>query len=405
MNVCGTELLNKYTLSSTVKSSFRKHHVGNWQKAVTGKCKPKKTETSFFFAAVKMSDTPQIAARASLIEQLMSKRNFEDLGNHLTELETLHVTKEHLQQTDVVRAVYRVLKNCPTVALKKKAKCLLSEWKALYKDPHFKPRASPKLFPIGGNEENSGLSHDASQDEVLDGSSSNYWLSSQDVVVTATEMVVPENSPSPVEPKEEHVRGGDPQTTDKRSDELLDPAGPLRTKCTKLLYEALTSSSTDQPKADLWQNLAREIEEHIFTLYSKNLKKYKTCIRSKVANLKNPQNSHLQQNLLSGAMSPREFAKMTVMEMASKELKQLRAAYTESGIQEHYLPQVVEGTPTKKIKCRRCEKFNCKVTVIARGTLFLPSWVRNSNPDEEMMTYVICNECGEQWYHSKWVCL
>lgn len=357
------------------------------------------------FRAVKMSDKTQIAASASLIEQLMSERNFEDLGNHLTELEILHVTKEHLQQTDVVRAVYRVLKNCPTVAVKKKAKRLLSEWKALYKDPRFKPGESPKLLPIGGHEENAGLAHDASQDEVLGGSSSNSWLASQDVMAKATEMVVPENSPRAVEPKEEHIKAADPQSADRRPEELLDPAVPMRTKCTELLYEALTSSSTHQPKADLWQNFAREIEEHIFTLYSKNLKKYKTCIRSKVANLKNPQNSHLQQNLLSGATSPREFAEMTVMEMASKELKQLRASYTESGIQEHYLPQVTKGTQTKKIKCRRCEKFNCRVTVIARGTLFLPSWVRNSNPDEEMMTYVICNECGEQWYHSKWVCL
>ena len=128
-------------------------------------------------------------------------------------------------------------------------------------------------------------------------------------------------------------------------------------------------------------------------------------LHSKVANLKNPRNSHLQQNLLSGTMSPREFAEMTAMEMASQELKQLRASYTKSALREHYLPQVVEGTLTRKIKCERCEKFNCQVTVIPRGTLFLPSWVRNPGPDEEMMTYVICNECGEQWYHSKWVCL
>ncbi|XP_024425696.2 transcription elongation factor A N-terminal and central domain-containing protein [Desmodus rotundus] len=352
-----------------------------------------------------MSDKTQIAARASLIEQLMSQRNFEGLGDHLTELKTLRVTKEHLQQTAVVRAVYGVLKNCPTGALKKKAKCLLSEWKALYKDPHVKPR-DPKLFPVGGNKP-SGLSCDSSQDKTLGGSSSDSLLLSQDTRAKASEMTVPENSPSRMEPKEEHVRGGGPKSTDKRSCELLDPVVPvpLRTKCTELLYEALTSSSTDQPRAELWQNFAREIEEHIFTLYSKNLKKYKTCIRSKVANLKNPRNSHLQQNLLSGTMSPRAFAEMTVMEMASKELKQLRASYTESGIQEHCLPQGAEGTRTQKIKCRRCEKFNCKVTVIARGTLFLPSWVRKSNPDEEMMTYVICNECGEQWYHSNWVCL
>ncbi|KAM8753280.1 transcription elongation factor A N-terminal and central domain-containing protein isoform 1-T1 [Rhynchonycteris naso] len=351
-----------------------------------------------------MSDKTQITSRASLVEQLTSERNFEALGSHLTELETLCVTKEHLQQTDVVRAVYGVLKNCPSVALKKKAKCLLSEWKALYKDPHFKPRDSPECLRTGGNDKNSGLSCDSSQDKIADGSSPDSLLSSQDILAKATEMPVSENSPRGMEHKKEHVWGGDPKSNDERASEL-DPAVRVRMKCTELLSEALASSATHQPKAELWQNFAREIEEHIFTLYSKNLKKYKTCIRSKVANLKNPQNSHLQQNLLSGTMSPREFAQMTVMEMASPELKRLRASYTESGIQEHCLPQVTEGTQTEKIKCRRCEKFNCKVTVITRGTLFLPSWVRKSNPDEEMMTYVICNECGEQWYHSNWVCL
>ncbi|XP_008050914.1 transcription elongation factor A N-terminal and central domain-containing protein [Carlito syrichta] len=351
-----------------------------------------------------MSDKNQIAATAFLIEQLMSKRNFENLGNHLTELETIYVTKEHLQETNMVRAVYRVLKNCPSVALKKKAKCLLSKWKALYKSTHFKSRDSPKLFTTSGNEVNSRLPHDPNKDEKLDVCSSNPLLSSQDVE-KLSETIVLENSTIQKESKKEHAEGSDLASTGKRSIELQDPTTPMRTKCTELLYSALTSSSTDQSRTDLWQNFAREIEEHIFTLYAKNIKKYKTCIRSKVANLKNPRNSHLQQNLLSGSISVREFAEMTVMEMANKELKQLRASYTESCLQEHYLPQVIDGTQTNKIKCRRCEKYNCKVTVIARGTLFLPSWVRNSNPDEQMMTYVICNECGEQWYHSKWVCL
>lgn len=355
-------------------------------------------------SAAKMSDQNQIAATASLIEQLMSKRDFEDVGNYLTELEVIYVSKEHLQETDVVRAVYRVLKNCPSMALKKKAKCLLSKWKALHRDTNSKPRDSPKLFSMGGNkEENSGISHDPSQDETPGVCSSSFLLSHD--VAKPTEMIVLENSAIQMVPKEEHLGVGDPKSAGKRSSELLDPTMPVRTKCTELLYTALSNSSIDQPKASLWQNLAREIEEHVYTLHSKNLKKYKTCIRSKVANLKNPKNSHLQQNLLSGTMSPREFAKMNVMEMASQELKQLRASYTESCIQEHCLPQTIDGTPTNKIKCRRCENYNCKVTLITRGTLFLPSWVRNSNPDEQMMNYVICNECGEQWYHSKWVCL
>ncbi|KAG8519770.1 Transcription elongation factor A N-terminal and central domain-containing protein [Galemys pyrenaicus] len=352
-----------------------------------------------------MSDKNQVAAQAALIEQLLSQRNFEDLGGHLAELEILPVTKELLQETDVVRVVYRVLRTCPTVALKKKARCLLSQWRALYRAPHSEARAGPKFFCTGGNEENSGLSHGPGQDEVPAGPSSESPRSSSEALAEATDRTAPGSSPEHVKPEEGPTRGDDPEPSGRRSGELPGPEGPLRTKCTQLLRETFAGSSADQPRAAVWPDLAREIEEHVFALHSKNLKKYKACIRSKVANLRNPRNSHLSQNLLSGAMSPREFAEMTVLEMASKELKQLRASYTESCIQERSLPRAVEGTPTRKIKCRRCERFNCQVTVIARGTLFLPSWVRNSNPGEEMMTYVICNECGEQWYHSKWVCL
>ncbi|MXQ99708.1 hypothetical protein E5288_WYG020326 [Bos mutus] len=352
-----------------------------------------------------MSDKNQIAARVSLIKQLMSQRSFEELGHHLTVLETLHVTPEHLQETGVVRAVYRVLKNCPTGALKQKAKRLLSEWKVLYKDTLCKPEGSPKRFPLGGSqEENRGLPPDPHQEEVRGGSRYNSLFISQDVA-GAVETIVPEDICGSVEPKAVPLSARDPQSTDLAANGQQDRIVPVRARCTELLYEALTASSPGQPRAHVWPNLTQEIEAHVFALHPKNLQKYKTCIRSKVANLKKPHNSHLQQNLLSGTMSPREFAEMTAMEMASQELKQLRASYMKSALREHYLPQVVEGTPTRKIKCERCEKFNCQVTVIPKGTLFLPSWMRNPGPDEEMMTYVICNECGEQWYHSKWVCL
>ena len=386
--------------------------LGNWQRArcmydgaAPGKHKLENLESPFFLAALTMSDKNQIAARVSLIKQLMSQRSFEELGHHLTVLETLHVTPEHLQETGVVRAVYRVLKNCPTGALKQKAKRLLSEWKVLYKDTLCKPEGSPKRFPLGGSqEENRVLPPDPHQEEVRGGSRYNSLFTSQDVA-GAVETIVPEDSCGSVEPKAVPLSARDPQSTDLAANGQQDRIVPVRARCTELLYEALTASSPGQPRAHVWPNLAQEIEAHVFALHPKNLQKYKTCIRSKVANLKKPHNSHLQQNLLSGTMSPREFAKMTAMEMASQELKQLRASYMKSALRKHYLPQVVEGTPTRKIKCERCEKFNCQVTVIPRGTLFLPSWVRNAGPDEEMMTYVICNECGEQWYHSKWVCL
>ncbi|KAM5221214.1 transcription elongation factor A N-terminal and central domain-containing protein [Ctenodactylus gundi] len=352
-----------------------------------------------------MSGLNHPATRASLIKQLLSKQNFEDLGSHLSELEMMCVTKEHLQETDVVQAVYRVLKTCPSVTLKKKAKCLLSKWKALYKSSHFKPRDSSKAcLSRAGREASAGPYRGQGRGEPLGACSSDAPPLSQDVA-NPTEMILPENDAIQMDPREEHPGPSDPQSTGKQAGEFQEPTVPVRAKCIELLHVALASTCADQLKVQAWQDLAREIEEHVFNLYSKNIKKYKTCIRSKVANLKNPRNGHLKQSLLSGTLSSRDFAKMTTMEMANEDLKQLRAAYTESCIQERHLPQAIEGTQTNKIKCRRCEKYNCKVTIISRGTLFLPSWVRNSNPDEQMMTYVICNECGEQWYHSKWVCL
>lgn len=361
---------------------------------------------------MKMSDKNQIIARASLIEQLVSKRYFEDIGKQLTELEMIYVSKEHLQETDVVRAVYRVLKNCPSVTLKKKAKCLLAKWRGFYKSTHCKPRQSPKVLHTNANkEESAAVSQDVSQDETSGSSHSEIMglcsslsrLLPQDAAKPAA-AIGSESSTAQMEINEGYLKGDDSECTRKSSGVFQGTLVSVRSKCVELLYTALASSCTDHTEVHIWQNLAREIEEHIFTLHSNNIKKYKTSIRSKVANLKNPRNFHLQQNFLSGTMSAREFAEMSVLDMASQELKQLRASYTESSIQEHCLPQSVDGTWTNKIKCRRCDKYNCKVTVIARGTLFLPSWVQNSNPDEQM-TYVICNECGEQWFHNNWVCL
>lgn len=195
---------------------------------------------------------------------------------------------------------------------------------------------------MGGSEEKPGLSHDPSWVKIRGGSGSH---SSCHDVAEAIEMIAPENSTSPVEPEKKHFTGGAPQSADERSSELPDPTVPVRAKGTELLYEALTSSSTDQqPKADMWHNFARDI----LTLYLKNLKKYKTCVRSKVTNLKNPPPLKFsQQSLLSGTMSPREFAETTVVEMAHEDLKRLRAAYTESRIQEHHFPRVVGGAQTK----------------------------------------------------------
>ncbi|KAM6420865.1 transcription elongation factor A N-terminal and central domain-containing protein isoform 2-T2 [Pluvialis apricaria] len=361
---------------------------------------------------LKMSDQKKIVHRAHCIEKLLSENNFQDIEDHLKELEDADMTIEYLQGTEVAKAVYRVLKSCPSVQLKKKAKQLLSKWKGLYKNNCLQSAQVKKAISVYVKEEiehlsvvprEQSLSEGPCQQEALDATSSKTLVPSQtvkNVVQNDTEGSMHQLASF----EEHHTDNKDSIPLVNEASPQQDPMRALRHKCTDLLYKALTGSAKDE-ETDKWLEVAKEIEEHIFALHAKSDKKYKNCIRSKISNLKNPKSCHLKHNLSSGTLSPKAFAEMTVMEMANDELKQLRALYTESSVQEHQLPRVTNGTQTNKIKCKRCEKFDCTVTMIARGTLFLPGWVRNTNPDEQMLTYVICNECGEQWYHSRWVCL
>ncbi|NXY87170.1 TEANC protein, partial [Alcedo cyanopectus] len=357
-----------------------------------------------------MPDQKNIVHRAHCIEKLLSENSFQEIKEHLQELEDIEMTTEYLQGTEIAKAVYRVLKSCPSAELKKKAKQLLSRWKALYKKNCGQSMQVKKSVSVKGEMEQlsvvpreQSLSAGPCQQEALDAAGSEMLFSSQ-----AVQSVVHSDAESSMD----QLAASGQQHTDNESKPLVnesslqqDPRAALRCKCADLLYKALAGSATDREEAEKCLQLSKEIEENIFALHAKNDRKYKNCIRSKISNLKNPKSCHLKENLFSGTLSPKAFAEMTVMEMASDELKQLRALYSESAVQEHQLPQVLNGTKTTKIKCRRCEKSDCSVTVMARGALFLPSWVRSTNPDEQMLTYVICNECGEQWYHSRWICL
>ncbi|KAG8540105.1 hypothetical protein GDO81_019838 [Engystomops pustulosus] len=330
----------------------------------------------------------ELTFRALQVESLLNDRMYEDIESHLTYFEEVKVNFVNLQQTDAVRVVYRVLKSCPPGVLKKKAKCLLSKWKLLYKDSCLHTSTVQEKFTgeqgrsdnavvISGIQNKTDLennsSHPFTQTEEV---GQNQSSSSQAVCVTQL-------------------------STGTKDQQKMTFEG-LRIKCRELLYQALSDPSQCQEKI---QEYVKELEENIYLMYSGNEKKYRSCIRSKISNLKNPKNVHLKKLIYSEGLPPKTFAGMTTMEMANEELRDLRASYTQAGVQEHQLPQRTDGVQTSKIKCRKCERFNCTVTMISRGTLFLPGWVRTGNPDEEMMTFVICNECGEQWYHSAWVCL
>ncbi|KAM9396274.1 transcription elongation factor A N-terminal and central domain-containing protein isoform 1-T1 [Salvelinus alpinus] len=379
-------------------------------------------------------DTKQITHHALQMDKFNRAGNYGNIMPLLTALDNACVTCEQLQGTDIVRVLYRLLKTCSDNSVKKTAKHLLSKWKKLYSHPYHisKENGSEEEFTVIGESMLAdkacladrgvlaagagdaskpvelGVScehvvfHTGSEDRTLTngtkcgrvkGEKLSSWQAAGD---SSSGSILPTLS----------KQSETPATTSLDTPPLCKDSSDLglRTKCIQLLLGALdpeTSKEAEGKTADL----ARVIEVHIHALHRANQAKYKACIRSKVANLRNPKNGHLRCGLLGGSLGPEVFAGMSVEEMANEELQQLREEYSSRGVSERQLPQGVEGTPTQKLRCRRCEGSDCRVTQVSRGTLFLPAWVRQATADQDAMTFVTCSKCGEQWYHSGWVCL
>lgn len=280
----------------------------------------------------------------------------DDLLTLLGDLEKMHITAEHLETTEVVRVLYRLLKVCRDNGVKKQARSMLSRWKRLY-SKHEQGVKNTEAEDKGASRE--GASQPASKASEEEGPSAALKTASSE-------------------------------------------ASSVRSKCVQLLLAALRPEPPDEDRA---ARLARDIEHHVHERHGSSLPKHKVCVRSKVANLRNPKCQHLRRGLLSGTLAPEAFAAMSPEEMAGEELCRLRGEYTSRGVSERQLPQGLEGTPTSKLRCQKCDSSDCRVTQVSRGALFLPAWVRPGGPDEDAMTFVTCSNCGQQWYHSGWVCL
>ncbi|XP_051558502.1 transcription elongation factor A N-terminal and central domain-containing protein [Myxocyprinus asiaticus] len=385
-------------------------------------------------------NSKEIINYATQIEKLHKDGSYEDIIYLLTDLNNTTVTLEQLQTTDIVYVLYKLLKFCPVVSVKKFAKGLLSKWKKLYSSHAIKnnkgsgENKGPETHKLPNSDVHSetppvtnGVQHlnqkvkekriftcNTVNQDISDISLCSVHLPSEkrcsekepgeSVELQCEGESFTSDTVSHRADKDEDFLSSLPQNTNQPSTSS-DPMD-LRSKFVLLILQALTpNQQIDSYQTDKLTALALEIETCVYTIHGRNQPKYKSCLRSKVANLRNPKNPHLRQGLISGNLTPDVFARMSTEEMAGEELRQLRKGYTTLGISEHQLPHTVEGTPTHKVRCRRCEALDCRVTQISQGVLFLPSWVRSVSADDDAMTFVTCANCGEQWYHSSWVCL
>jgi len=164
----------------------------------------------------------------------------------------------------------------------------------------------------------------------------------------------------------------------------------VRNKCREMLATALKVSGpegSDPPPSDAAsaEDVAAAIEDCIYDKEGDTNMRYKNKIRSRYANLKDPKNVSLRENVLTGRITPDQIAIMTPEEMANEDLKALRKKFTKEAIDDHQMAKS-EGTKTDLLKCNKCRKRN--VTY---------NQMQTRSADEPMTTFCFCNECGNRW--------
>ena len=100
----------------------------------------------------------------------------------------------------------------------------------------------------------------------------------------------------------------------------------------KMLLVALKENKSLSERS--WVNteeLSEAIEKAIFAMFTETNSKYRNQVNSRVYNIK--KNLTLQENLLIGNITPEEVAVMSHEEMASENLKKMRAELVKKGFE------------------------------------------------------------------------
>ncbi|XP_030226441.1 transcription elongation factor A protein 3 isoform X2 [Gadus morhua] len=159
----------------------------------------------------------------------------------------------------------------------------------------------------------------------------------------------------------------------------------VRDKCIEMLSAALRTDNDFMEFGANCEQMAVDIEDHIYQEIRATDMRYKNRVRSRISNLKDPKNPGLRRNVLAGYIEMTRIASMSAEEMASDELKQLRNVLTQEAIREHQMAKT-GGTTTDLLQCSKCRKKNCSY-----------NQVQTRSADEPMTTFVLCNECGNRW--------
>uniref|UniRef100_A0A3P9ABD8 Transcription elongation factor n=1 Tax=Esox lucius TaxID=8010 RepID=A0A3P9ABD8_ESOLU len=294
-----------------------------------------------------MAKDQEVERIAKKLDKMVHKKNTDGAIDLLRELKNMKMSLETLQSTRIGMSVNAVRKQSSEEEVQTLAKTLIKSWKKLLDGAEGKAAEEKK-------KEVSPLRSSMSTDSP--GSSDR-----------SKKQPLPETPKTPTTPTTPKFTSFPPApvTTDT-----------VRTKCRELLEAAL---QTDGDHITIGADT-----EHLAEFRSTD-QKYKSRLRSRISNLKDPKNPDLRRNVLAGNISAERIANMAAEEMASAELKEMRKALTKDAIREHQLSKV-GGTETDMFQCGKCRGKNCTYTQ-----------VQTRSADEPMTTFVLCNGCGNRW--------
>ena len=172
-----------------------------------------------------------------------------------------------------------------------------------------------------------------------------------------------------------------------RTVSFTDTKDQVRVKSRELIEAALLLTEHIDKSIPLYDAhaIACRCEDVIFSEFKNTDMKYKNRVRSRIANLKDPKNPKLKENVLMGLITAERLAVMTAEEMASDELKQLREKFTKEAINDHQMA-VATGSKSSLLKCGKCKKSNCGYKEM-----------QTRSADEPMTVFAFCFDCGHRW--------
>ncbi|XP_028936045.1 transcription elongation factor A protein 3 isoform X1 [Ornithorhynchus anatinus] len=352
---------------------------------------------------------------AKKLEKMVSGDSAEGALELLKELSSCTMTIQLLQTTRIGVAVNAVRKRCPDQQVVALAKVLIKNWKRLLDSsgtPHRDKEASGEKekkakghAAPSGHRPGAAATAPAGDDRGRSGVTPRHRRESAGSTSPSTP---PCSAPSSRRPPGDRDNGGKakveiPQSpspptspTSPMPSPSLGSAGCLlapcyltgdsvRDKCVEMLAAVLKVDGDYKEFGVNCEQLASEIEDHIYQELKSTDMKYRNRVRSRISNLRDPRNPALRRSVLCGGIAASRIARMTAEEMASDELKELRNAMTLEAIREHQMAKT-GGTTTDLFQCSKCKKKNCTY-----------NQVQTRSADEPMTTFVLCNECGNRW--------